>query len=211
MRTRFPSRLAATSFAALALTAGGARAMDTCSGNYSATLLHPLALPTIVGLDLSDNSATTIRLGQAFTGGMKDAGIAVTGTPTVTLRVTYDVAGQGGSTPGGGAMTQAGNPQSGWSSWSGGQMAALQGGITLAMPDIPNYTMFRPQQPAVRVAHATCRSPQCGNAGSRLDRGPAMHREDDRQCRAGPRARLSAGRGHRAPKEQHCDVTAASR
>ena len=147
MRTRFPSRLAATSFAALALTAGGARAMDTCSGNYSATLLHPLALPTIVGLDLSDNSATTIRLGQAFTGGMKDAGVAVTGTPTVTLRVTYDVAGQGGSTPGGGAMTQAGNPQSGWSSWSGGQTAGLQGGITLAMPDIPNYTMFRPQQP----------------------------------------------------------------
>jgi len=147
MRINFSSRLAAISFAVAALAAGSAHAMGTCTGNYSATLLHPLAVPTVVGLDLSDNSTTTMQLGQAFTGGMKDAGVTVTGTPTVKLRVTYDVAGQGGSTPGGGAMTQAGDPQTGWSSWSGGQMAALQGGITLAMPDIPNYSMFRPQQP----------------------------------------------------------------
>jgi hypothetical protein len=148
MRIDFPSRLAATSFAVLALTAGGAHAMGTCSGNYSATLLHPLALPTVVNLDLSDNSTTTMQLGQAFTGGMKDAGVAVTGTPTVKLRVTYDVAGQGGSTPGNATMPQTSNRQTGWSSWSGGQMAALQGGITLAMPDIPNYSMFKPQQRA---------------------------------------------------------------
>ena len=129
-------------------TGGTARAMDSCSGSYSATLLKPLAAPTIVGIDLSDNSDVTARLAQAFSGGMQDAGVTVSGSPTVMLRLSYQVVGQGGSTPGSGAMTQAGDPQTGWSSWSGGQTAALQGGITLAMPDIPNYDMFVPNQPA---------------------------------------------------------------
>src|SRR5579871_2960540 len=120
MRIDLSSRAAATSLAVLALAAGGAHAMGTCSGNYSATLLHPMAVPTVVNLDLSDNSDGTVRLGQAFTGGMKDAGVTVAGTPTVKLRVTYDVAGQGGSSPRGDMTTQTNNPQTGWSSWSGG-------------------------------------------------------------------------------------------
>jgi hypothetical protein len=131
-----------------ALSPGGpARAMDGCSGWYSATLPSPLTVPTIVGLDLSDNADATTRLAQAFSGGMQDAGVTVAGTPTVLLRLSYQIVGQGGTTPGGGATTQAGDPQSGWSSWSGGETAALQGGITLAMPDIPNYDAFVPNQP----------------------------------------------------------------
>lgn len=127
---------------------GVGRAMDSCSGTYSATLLSPLARPPVVALDVSDSSDMTARLAQAFTGGMLDAGVTVSGTPTVSLRLSYQVVGQDGSVPGGPAMSQSGDPQTGWSSWSGGQTAALQGGISLALPDILNTDMFSPGQSA---------------------------------------------------------------
>ncbi|MBS0639782.1 MAG: hypothetical protein JSS43_07915 [Proteobacteria bacterium] len=128
------------------MASGAAKAMDSCTGTYSAALLSPLTAPTVVALAVSDNSDMTTRLAQAFTGGMQDAGVTVTGAPTVSLQLSYQVVGQGGSVPGGPVMSQAGDPQTGWSSWSGGQTAALQGGITLAMPDIPNTDMFNPAQ-----------------------------------------------------------------
>ncbi|MFL5257850.1 MAG: hypothetical protein ACJ8AI_34220 [Rhodopila sp.] len=149
MQSRFFRCLSALCGAGLILAAGGiARATDSCAGSYSATLLQPLAAPTVVDLDLSDSSDMTARLAQAFTGGMQDAGVTVSGSPNVILRLSYQVVGQGGSVPGGPVINPAGNPDTGWSSWSGGQTAALQGGITLALPDIPNTDMFNPQQTA---------------------------------------------------------------
>ena len=35
----------------------------------------------------------------------------------------------------------------GWSSWSGGTAAGVQGGQSLALPDFPDYDAFSPQQP----------------------------------------------------------------
>jgi hypothetical protein len=124
-----------------------AHAMQSCTGIYSATLLQPLTEPTVVGLDLADSSVVPPNLGQAFTNGMQAAGVTVTGAPTVSLRLSYQVIGQGSGGGGGDGLNTGGGPQTGWSSWSGGDAAALQGGQTLALPDIPNYDAFSPAQP----------------------------------------------------------------
>ena len=125
-----------------------AYAMQSCSGMYSATLLQPLTEPTVITLDLADSSVVPASLGQAFTNGMQAAGATVSGTPTVRLRLSYQVTGQGGGRyGGGGGLNTGGGPQTGWSNWSGGDAAALQGGQTLALPDIPNYDVFSPAQP----------------------------------------------------------------
>ena len=138
----------AAGFALAVCVAGPARAMDSCSGMYSATLLHPLTEPTIVALDLADSSDVSKHLAEAFTNGLQEAGTTVAGTPTVKLRLSYQIIGQGGSGfGGGGGLNQGGGAQTGWTSWSGGDAAALQGGQTAALPDIPNFDAFSPKQP----------------------------------------------------------------
>jgi hypothetical protein len=138
----------AAGFGLAVCIAGPARAMDSCSGMYSATLLHPLAEPTIVALDLADSSDVSKHLGEAFINGMQEADTTITGTPTVKLRLSYQIIGQGGSgNGGGGGLNQGGGAQTGWTSWSGGDAAALQGGQTAALPDIPNFDAFSPKQP----------------------------------------------------------------
>jgi hypothetical protein len=122
--------------------------MDSCSGRYSAALITPLAQPTVVTLDIADSSDLSARLGQAFTSGMQQAGVATAGTPTVRLTLTYQIVGQGGSTGDGGGLSSGGGPQTGWSNWSSDDEAALQGGMALALPDIPKFDTFAPQQPA---------------------------------------------------------------
>jgi hypothetical protein len=140
--------IAQATLATAVCIAAPASAMDSCSGIYSATLLHPLTEPTIVALDQADSSDVSKHLGEAFTNGMQEAGTTVTGTPTVKLRLSYQIIGQGGSgTGGGGGLNQGGGAQTGWSSWSGGDAAALQGGQTAALPDIPNFDVFSPKQP----------------------------------------------------------------
>lgn len=125
-----------------------AHAQGVCPGVYSATLLKPLPTPTVVALNVASSSSASSESVQAFMSGLRAAGVTTTGTPTALLRVTYQVAGEGGSTPGGPAMSQAGNPQTGWSSWSNGAQSALQGGISLALPDIPSASMFNPRTKA---------------------------------------------------------------
>lgn len=83
---------------------GQAYAMDSCAGRYSAALLHPLAEPAVVALDLHDSSDVNVALGSAFTNGMREAGQAVSGTPTVKLTLSYQVIGQGGGDAGGGGL-----------------------------------------------------------------------------------------------------------
>ncbi len=138
----------AAGFGFAVCVAGPAAAMDSCSGMYSATLLHPLTEPTIVALDLADSSDVSKHLAEAFTNGLQEAGTTVAGTPTVKLRLSYQIIGQGGSGfGGGGGLNQGGGAQTGWTSWSGGDAAALQGGQTAALPDIPNFDAFSPKQP----------------------------------------------------------------
>ena len=130
--------------AGVALAAGPVAAMDSCTGRYSAALFHPLAEPAVVALDLHDSSDVNAALGRSFMNGVREAGQAVSGAPTVKLSITYQIIGQGGSNAGGGGLNQGGG-QTDWS--AGGAAAALQGGQTPALPDFPRYDAFSPQQP----------------------------------------------------------------
>ena len=148
MLRRCPGHAAviAVGVACAAAGTGQASAMDSCAGKYSAALLHPIAEPVVVGLDLRDSSDVNAALGQSFIKGVREAGRRVTGTPTVKLSLSYQVIGQGGGDAGGGGLNQGGGGQTGWSSWSGGGAAALGGGQTLALPDFPRYGVLAPQQ-----------------------------------------------------------------
>jgi hypothetical protein len=143
-RVEMPGVLALASvFALMGVTQ--AHALESCSGKYSSALLHPLAEPPVVTIDLADSSDVNTRLAGAFTSGLREAGVAVGGQPTIRLRLSYQVVGQGGGNAAGPGTGS--NADTGWSSWSGGDAASLQGGQTLALPDLPNYDAFSPQQP----------------------------------------------------------------
>ena len=133
--------------ASVAIGVGQACAMESCTGKYSAALLHPLAEPAVVALDLQGSPDLNAPLARAFTNGIREAGLIVSSTPTVKLSLSYQVSGQGGGGGGDGGLNQGGGAQTGWSSWSGGAAASLEGGQTLALPDIPSYDAFSPQQP----------------------------------------------------------------
>jgi len=148
MRYRFPGGVAVAAGAAfLALSLGQARAMDSCSGQYSAALLHPLPTPLVAAVQLSINTPRNASLAQAFTNGMREAGLTVSGSPTVMLTMTSQVLGQGGGGTGDDELHPGSGAQSGVSNWSGGGAASLRGGQTSALPDFPSSDMFAPQQP----------------------------------------------------------------
>jgi hypothetical protein len=143
--------------AIICATAGAASAMDTCSGEFSATPLQALPVPAVVGLDLSDSSPTNADLASGFMRGMSNAGAQVPagGAPTVKLHLTWQVIGQGGSTgsPGGGANAGTGAnalvpSTSSYGGWAGNSQTFLQGGIDRALPDLPRYDAFAPGQSA---------------------------------------------------------------
>ncbi len=148
--------------------AGGAFAMDSCSGEFSASALQALPASAVLGLDLADSSAANASLAGAFTQGMGNAGAQVTGTPTVKLRLTWQVLGQGGSNPGQGSggnplvPMQPGSADTGASLWSGNSQTFLQGGIDRSLPDMPNYDAFAPgvsAQSGLLIFRAEARGP----------------------------------------------------
>ena len=143
----FATMLGFAAVAVFAAAGSPAYALESCTGQYSAALLRPLAQPPVVALDLSDSSGVAANLAASFSKGMQQAGVVMIGTPTIRLRLSYQIAGQEGSTPPGSGLNQGGGGSTGWSTWSGGSAAALQGGQTMALPDFPNYDAFSPQQP----------------------------------------------------------------
>lgn len=130
----------------LAAPIGPARALESCSGQYAAAALHPLPVPTVVKLNLRDNSPVNVNLAKAFTAGMQRAGLQVEGTPTVNLSITFTILGQGGSSGPGSA--QPGGPGTGGRGGSDANAPWLQGGWTAQLPDMPRSGLFTPQQPA---------------------------------------------------------------
>ncbi len=150
-----------TPFLALALLGaaalpGTAVAMDSCSGEFSASPLRALPVPAVVTVDQADSSPTDNALADAFTRGMSNAGAKVPGAQpaTVALRLTWEVLGQGGTVgpdSTGGAAQQQGN-----------SATFLQGGIDRSSPGIPEYDAFRPGQSAqsgLLVFRAEARDP----------------------------------------------------
>lgn len=95
---RMKLRLSAAAAAILGcLAAAPGWAMDSCSGSYAATLLHPLPSPLVVGLVLSDNSPRNVDLAARFKAGLRRAGIAVTGAATVQLSLRATMSGSDGA------------------------------------------------------------------------------------------------------------------
>lgn len=92
---RIFSRLAGAFVAILAvLVASPGWALESCSGSYSATLLHPLPARLVVGLVISDDSPRNLELAARFKDGLQRAGIAVGGAANVQMRVIASVSGR---------------------------------------------------------------------------------------------------------------------
>ncbi len=118
MPHRFPASLGVAALAGfMVIGLGHASALESCTGTYSAALLHPLANPAVVTLELQFNSDRNTSLAKSFTNGMREAGVAVAGAPTVKLTLSYQVIGQGGGNTSSGALTPGGGGQSGASNW----------------------------------------------------------------------------------------------
>lgn len=81
----------------LLFTSAGAlpAAAQRCAGTYAATALHPLPQPTIVGLDIRDQSPENLRLGRRFMQGARDGGAKIDGTPTAMISINYSLLGLG--------------------------------------------------------------------------------------------------------------------
>jgi hypothetical protein len=144
-----PMRAALTAVLALLAARTAVQAMPSCSGEISAALLQPLPAPTVIALDLRDSTPVNVSLSNAFTNGMREAGAPVGTAPTVKLILTYQVLGQGGGSGGSGPGSNPGladSSRTGWSSWAGNSQTWLQGGLSAALPDLPRYDMFSPQQ-----------------------------------------------------------------
>ncbi len=104
-----------------------------------------------------------MALAQAFTNGMHDAGLVVSGSPTVKLSLSAQVLGQGGGSASDSALNPGGGVQSGLSTWSGGGAASLEGGQTMALPEFPSSSILSPQQPvqsALLILRVEARSTQ---------------------------------------------------
>ncbi len=67
---------------------GGASAMGSCDGSYSANLLHALPDRPVVGLDVRNPSPRNQRLADRFLAGIRTAGVATGTNPNVMLHVT---------------------------------------------------------------------------------------------------------------------------
>ncbi|HET6185135.1 MAG TPA: hypothetical protein VFA03_16280 [Acetobacteraceae bacterium] len=130
--------------AALIGAAGAARGMPSCTGQFSATPLQALPHPAVVAVDLRDNSRRNVSLGEAFTNGLSQAGLKVTGAPNVRIRLRWQAVGQGGSA--GSTVGLGRSDNSGFSSWSSAPVSGLQGGRSAALPDFPSAGLFSRQR-----------------------------------------------------------------
>ena len=68
----------------------GARALDTCEGTYSASLINPLQSPNVVLYQPETNDQPT-DLGDRFIAGLQRGGVVMTGQPTTRLDVNSTV------------------------------------------------------------------------------------------------------------------------
>lgn len=93
------------------------RAMESCAGTYSATLLRPLPAPLVVGLLVRDDSPRNVDLAAQFNAGLQKAGVAVAGAANVQLTLTVTISGAGG---GGDGVAPMSDPDSSSSWWNGG-------------------------------------------------------------------------------------------
>jgi hypothetical protein len=116
----------------LAAAPSGTWAMGSCSGQYSAAALKPLPRPTVASIDVFDNSPRNLRLSQALTRGMNNAGLATAGSGNVRLSVSYTLTGGNGG--GYGRMPNSYDQWGAQSEWGG-----MSGGVPMEQPGMPRF------------------------------------------------------------------------
>jgi hypothetical protein len=68
-----------------------AQAMPSCTGTYSATALSPLPRPAVVQYNEGAQSAAITAALDRFVRGLQNAGIVLTGTPTIQMNIAASV------------------------------------------------------------------------------------------------------------------------
>lgn len=131
-------KLAVALIVAAVTFAVGAWAMPSCEGTYAATSLQPLPAQALVGLDVHDASPENQHLAAQFLSGVRSAGVAVGSAPNVLLHVS--VSGLGGTT----------NRSTGPSELSYPGMSALQGGLNISPPAMPDTRLTAPRGATTR-------------------------------------------------------------
>ena len=114
--------------------AGAAAAMPGCEGTFSATLLHPLPVPSVVALDVHDPSPANQRLAGRFLDGLRDAKVTVGEPSNVQLHFTTS---QLGGTTGQSGFGQEERSYS--------EMSGLEGGVPVQMAPMPTTRMTAPR------------------------------------------------------------------
>jgi hypothetical protein len=127
--------LAGTAIFAASGALASAAAMDACGGRFSAAALHPLPVPAVIKLEVFDDSSRSLRLGQAFTDGIRRGGMRVDGTPTIMAVVSVNVLGGSSYQP------RYRSPDRNESAW-------LEGGLHRALPDLPTESILLQASPA---------------------------------------------------------------
>ena len=111
---------------------GGAAAMSSCEGTFAAALLQPLPTPTVVALDIRDDSPSNVRMGARFLAGLREAGVAVGERANVVLHIdTSQLRGTPGASTDPGDQSYASSP-------------VTTGGVQQALPAIPSDSIARP-------------------------------------------------------------------
>jgi hypothetical protein len=122
--------------ALLAATLALPAAAQECRGSYAATLLHPIAVPTVITLDVHDDSDTNKMLAARFLQGMRDGGAKLDGRPNAQLSLSYSILGLERDRPGGGE----GPGFADFSGFSGGSIPSVpaQSAMRLRSPVHPH-------------------------------------------------------------------------
>jgi len=127
-RRQMPMLVCALLVTTLALPA----AAQDCHGSYAATLLRPLAMPTVIALDIHDDSDMNKMLAARFLQGMRDGGAKLDGRPNAHLSISYNILGLERDEPRGGEGRSFEN----FSGFSGG-----------FIPSVPAQTPMRLRTP----------------------------------------------------------------
>jgi len=146
----------------LAATLALPAAAQECRGTYAATLLHPVALPTVIARAVHDDSDTNKMLAARFLQGMRDGGAKLDGKPNAQLNISYSIVGLEQNRPG-----EDGHSFEDFSGFSTGLIPSLpaQSAMRLQLPMHPhgNLTLtLRAELSAVgsmrvdRVASVQC-------------------------------------------------------
>lgn len=164
--------------------------MESCSGSYAATILHPLPAPLVIGLVIGDDSPRNVDLASRFKAGLQRAGIAVNGVSNAKMTLRVTVSGRDGLDD----ADRTRQSGSGFSWWNGG-----------ADPQLPGQSAFggtrqAPVPPTLRL-RAEIRRSQADPVAWVATLQCAMQGSDERQLAYDIGTVIGRAIGHRVERK----------